>query len=75
MLTAYERGDVDMLKLLIDHGADIIIIKKHQVRYFFSRLEISLLAAYEKGGVKFAKSLIEAGADVNKADRVSTSHV
>lgn len=61
---AAEAGDVDVLRLLLDHGAD----PNSKVRIIESHCEVSaLMTAVQLGHFDFVKLLLDRGADVNLA--------
>ena len=61
-LASYE-GDVEIVTLLLDHGADIGMYNNNQYG------TTALIEAAQKGNVDIVKLLLERGADVNQRDK------
>lgn len=68
LIVAAEKGDVELINMLVTNGADINFREERNDCGF-----TPLMAAVERGHLAAVKALLEQGADVDKADRYGWS--
>lgn len=60
LMTAVQRGDAELVSLLIQHGAEMNVVDT-----FFNYTKTPLSSAFVKKNLEIVKLLIQSGADVN----------